>query len=64
MSWTLQHPKLVTHKAGHKIELKAGTWLQPYDISPQFVKGTPAVETVRLIREALEFAKDEMSIHV
>ena len=64
MSWEIQHSKLVVHSDGHKIELKSGTWAEPYDITPQFVKGTSALDSVRLIREGLAFAKAELHVSV
>ncbi|WP_096085907.1 hypothetical protein [Agaribacterium haliotis] len=62
MSWEMRHPKLVVHRDGHEIELKAGTWAEPYEISPKIHRGTKAIESVRLIREGMNYARREMQV--
>ncbi|WP_370978485.1 hypothetical protein [Agaribacterium sp. ZY112] len=61
MSWTFRKAKLLVHSDGHQIELKAGTWAEPFDIQPKIARGTPAVETARLIREGMSYASTNSS---
>ncbi len=56
MKWKLKSKNLIEHEDGHTIELKAGSWRSPMDIHPKIVRGTPAIEIAKLIREGLDFA--------
>lgn len=61
MDWRFSSEKVITHVGGHKIELKSGSWKEPFDIHPAIKKGTSAIEVARLIREGLAFAEAEYS---
>ena len=56
MEWRQISNRVVAHTDGHKIELKAGTWSEPFDVHPMIKKGTSSIEAARLIREGLAFA--------
>lgn len=62
MNWKVKTKNLVIHRDGHSIELKAGSWRDPYEIHPKIVKGTPALETVKLIREGIEYATKNVRV--
>lgn len=55
--WEMQSRRLVVHRDGHQIELKSGSWAEPFEIHPKIVRGTASLESVRLIREGMEFAE-------
>ena len=56
MEWRLVSNRMVVHRDGHRIELKAGSWKEPFDIHPMIKKGTGTIESARLIREGISFA--------
>lgn len=56
MEWQFKSSRVLIHRDGHTIELKAGSWREPFDIQPVINKGTSSSEVARLIREGLAFA--------
>lgn len=59
MEWQLSSSKVIVHDQGHSIELKSGSWQEPFDIHPRIKKGTPSIQAARLIREGLAFASNQ-----
>jgi len=63
MEWSRTSSKVITHRDGHRIELKLGSWAEPFDIQPVIKKGTPPMESVKLIREGMAFAALGHKVH-
>lgn len=58
MDWRTEGKSTVCHRDGHRIELKAGSWEEPFDLHPTINKGTSAIDSARLIREGVAFATE------
>ena len=58
MAWMFKDNKTVCHEDGHKIKLQCGDWSNPRLIQPEISFKVEAMERVRLIHAALEFARE------
>jgi len=62
--WCLNNKNEVQHINGYKLRLGHGTWKEPEDIHPSIPKslGLSPLESIRLMREALQYAAEETAI--
>jgi len=62
--WQLNNKNEVQHTNGYKLRLGHGTWKEPEDIHPSIPKnlGLSPLESIRLMREGLQYAVEVSTI--
>jgi len=62
--WSLNSKKEVQHINGYTLTLNEGSWAEPKDLRPSVPKSLNLnpLETVRQMREGLEFARDNSGV--
>jgi len=56
--WTYLNNKIIEHRSGFRIQLQAGSWSNPSDLSPVNTTKVQPMEAARLLREGLAFAQE------